>query len=51
MNNEGSKKAAWNIGGAIAGILLAGLAVVGLIQSQSSIQQPQDYKGTISYDG
>lgn len=51
MVNEGNKKAVWNIGGAIVGILLAGLSVIGLINSQNSVQQPQNYKNTISYDG
>ncbi|WP_157063410.1 hypothetical protein [Luteipulveratus mongoliensis] len=43
-------KAAWNIGGAVVGILLAGLSILGLIQSQNSIKQPQTYNNVISYD-
>lgn len=45
-----NKKTAYNIGGAIVGVLLAGLSIFGLIHSQQS-SQPQHYKSTISYDG
>lgn len=49
-NNDGGKRAAWNIGGAIAGALLAAVAIFGLVQQQSSISQPQTYKAQINYD-
>lgn len=44
------KKVAWNVGGAVVGVLLAGLSIFGLIQSQSSIKQPQTYNNVVSYD-
>ncbi|WP_156822538.1 hypothetical protein [Demetria terragena] len=50
MAQEGASKVAWNAGGAIVGIVLAALAVFGLVQSQSSVQQKQTYSETISYD-
>ncbi|BDZ58200.1 hypothetical protein [Barrientosiimonas endolithica] len=49
--NESGNKTAWNIGGAVVGVLLALLAIFGLVQSQSSIKQPQNYSEVISYDG
>ncbi|MDE9365984.1 hypothetical protein PZ938_10250 [Luteipulveratus sp. YIM 133132] len=49
MGTSGNKTA-WNIGGAVVGVLLAGLAIFGLVQSQNSIKQPQTYNNVISYD-
>lgn len=47
---ESSNKTMYNIGGGIVGILLAGLAIFGLISSQGAAQ-PQKYHANISYDG
>lgn len=47
----GANKAAYNVGGAVVGILLALAAIFGLIQSQSNQDQTQQYKSKISYDG
>ena len=49
MGDSGNKTM-YNIGGGIVGILLAGLAIFGLVQSQGS-EQPQKYHANISYDG
>lgn len=48
--NEGSKKVAFNVGGAIIGAVLACVSVFGLIAQQNSVTQPQTYKSTITYD-
>lgn len=45
-----NNKALYNVGGAIVGILLAGLSIFGLVQSQEQ-SQPQKYQQNISYDG
>ncbi len=47
---EGGKKAAFNIGGAIVGAVLAAVAVFGLVAQQNSASQPQKYSSTITYD-
>ncbi|CAM2832988.1 MULTISPECIES: hypothetical protein [Dermacoccus] len=46
-----TNKAAYNVGGAIVGILLALLAIFGLIQTQGNQEQSQKYQSKISYDG
>ena len=46
-----TNKAAYNVGGAIVGILLALLAIFGLIQTQGNQEQAQKYQSKISYDG
>lgn len=47
---DSKNKTLYNVGGGIIGILLAGLAIFGLVQSQSSNNPPQ-YQSKISYDG
>lgn len=49
-DSQASKKAAYNIGGAVIGALLASVAIFGLVQQQGSITQPQTYKAQINYD-
>ncbi|MBD2760245.1 DUF2613 family protein [Yimella sp. cx-573] len=48
--NQGGKKAAYNIGGAVVGALLASVAIFGLVQQQGSATQPQKYNAQINYD-
>lgn len=45
-----TNKTAYNVGGAIVGVLLALFAIFGLIQSQNA-EQAQKYQSKISYDG
>lgn len=48
--NDGGKRAAFNIGGAVVGALLAAVAIFGLVAQQGSVTQPQTYKAQINYD-
>lgn len=41
---------AWNIGGAIAGIVLGLLSVLGIVASQTSAAQDQPFTSVIAYD-
>ena len=50
MGETTGKKTMYNIGGGIIGVLLAGLAIFGLVQSQGSAQ-PQQHPAKISYEG
>ncbi len=45
-----NKKLAYNIGGGVLGVLLALLAIIGLVAQQGSITQPQKYSSNIKYD-
>lgn len=48
--DETNKKLAYNVGGAVIGVLLALIAVFALIAQQGSVTQPQKFNSTISYD-
>lgn len=41
----------WNLGSAAAGVLLALLATMGIVSSQSGIAQEQKYAEVIPYNG
>lgn len=43
------QKTGYNVAGAVIGILLAGLAAMGIVQAQDS-SQPAKYSETINYD-
>lgn len=43
-----SKKLVFNVGGAIAGVMLAAVAIFGLVE-QSTASQPQQYSEKINY--
>lgn len=45
-----NKKVFYNVGGALAGAVLAAVAVFGLIAQQGSVTQPQKFSSTISYN-
>ncbi|MBO1766586.1 MULTISPECIES: hypothetical protein [Allobranchiibius] len=45
-----NKKLAYNIGGGLLGVILALLAIFGLVAQQNSVTQPQKYSPQISYD-
>lgn len=50
MNNDGSKKIAYNVGGTVLGALLAGLAIFGIVQMQSGAEMPQENQQVINYN-
>ena len=50
MNNDGSKKIAYNVGGTVLGALLAALAIFGIVQVQNGAEQPQENQQIISYN-
>lgn len=50
VNNDGSKKIAYNVGGTVLGALLAALAIFGIVQVQSSAQAPQTNEQIINYN-
>ena len=43
-------KLAYNIGGGLLGVVLALLAIFGLVAQQNSVTQPQKYSSQINYD-
>ncbi|WP_446663496.1 hypothetical protein [Flexivirga sp. B27] len=43
-------KLLYNIGGAVAGVVLATVAIFGLIAQQGSVTQPQKFSSTINYN-
>lgn len=47
---SGGRKTAFNIGGAVIGILLALIAIFALVWAQGNIAQPQKYSAQINYD-
>lgn len=44
------KQAAYNIGGAVIGVVLALIAIFALVAQQGSVTQPQKYSAQINYD-
>lgn len=50
MDNEGSKKTAYNVAGTIIGALLAALAIFGVVQMENGKNQPQPNAQLISYN-
>lgn len=40
----------WNVGGAIVGIVLGLLSILGIVTSQTSLKQDQTHSSVISYD-
>lgn len=50
MNNDASKKIAYNVGGSVIGALLAALAIFGIVQVQSSASMPQTNDQVINYN-
>lgn len=40
----------WTLGGIIAGIILAILAVLGIVTSQAAVKQAQTHSSVIAYD-
>lgn len=50
MNNDGSKKIAYNVGGTVLGALLAALAIFAIVTSQSSAELPQENDQIINYN-
>ena len=50
MNNDGSKKIAYNVGGTVLGALLAAAAIFGIVASQSSATSPQENQQVINYN-
>lgn len=47
---EANQKMLYNVGGAVIGVVLAGVAIFGLVQQQGSVTQPQKYSSTINYN-
>ncbi|HWC21941.1 MULTISPECIES: hypothetical protein [Flexivirga] len=45
-----NKKLLYNVGGVVAGAVLATVAIFGLIAQQGSVTQPQKFSSTISYN-
>lgn len=50
MMGASNMKLLYNIGGAVAGVVLATVAIFGLIAQQGSVTQPQKFSSTISYN-
>lgn len=48
--DETNKKLAYNIGGGVIGVILALVAIFGLVAQQGSVTQPQKYSSNINYD-
>lgn len=50
--DDATRKLAFNVGGGIAGLVLAAVAAFGLVgAANASTSQPQKYTSTINYDG
>ena len=47
---EGRKAAVWNVAGAVIGALLAAIAILGIVGSQTSATQTQTNQEVISYN-
>ncbi|GAB3584082.1 hypothetical protein [Calidifontibacter terrae] len=43
-------RTAYNVGGAVLGVLLALIAIFALVAQQGGITQPQSYSSQINYD-
>lgn len=50
MNNEGTKKTAYNVAGTVVGALLAAVAIFGIVQMQTSQEIPQENTQLIEYN-
>ncbi len=49
--DDTNKKIAFNVGGALLGVILASVAIFGLVAVKASATQPQKYTTTSVYDG
>lgn len=49
--NERDNRALWNVGGAVAGVLLAFISILGIVSSQTGVAQPQNFAEVIPYNG
>ena len=47
---EGRNKVAWNVAGGVIGALLAAIAILGIVGSQTSATQTQTNDNIISYN-